>query len=810
MSGTVVGGVRPPKQPEALTPWHPIPGDPADPGPGGSSTDPVELLRTYPWGISLLGFQNVCAVHPDKGWIAIGADVAAVTVFTDPTAQDPIGKPARDGLDDPNLSRVASLLWEGGTSNRLWGYMTGHDAGNPGFLCRMDMSASGEPGRWTVVRKVLGGMCYAGNGQPPGDPKASNPSGHPRQTGPDLMVRLSARQCFIIGTHNGLRKVMANGTADSIIWGTGKSITGVYIDPSADSTIYVTADVGSGDSQGFYKLHWDGGTTCTQLGFIPLDYPQGIAAVKSASQLHLFVPTGKASSQSDPANSFVYLPPGDFLTSRLVQLDGPRNATGAAIAGNLNFGETGSKNRWAGVDVKATDDGFDIIVSHSNDTQGATSTKLAWTTWAGGSTKPIWTKISSDMVSDKMNYPGGQRWAGIDVIESKKLLLYQGGFDSVTPRILPDGTRIIAGRSGSYRKRPTDAKYHPFGRGMVVTYAWSINPHPLDPTFVLQTDTDWVAFPLDAPFTNEPRSYNRPTYMVGRQGYFDPTNGGFLIVCSETASHLSGTTSSVKPAGGIWTTEDPRPNNPVWVDQTRTGSGRTWDKINNPSKAQWHDLMMYEARGGLRRGSGTGMKILMTASGLGIRLKTGTGEGGNWQAVPGIPASYVFPSLNRAWFVDLGGTAYLSHPAVGLLRTSGSDWTDWNTVKSLPTTNSLSGHLVRDNTRANTAWWQTLQDTGSKIFKVTGSSATEIATPINRAAAIAVCPVSGDIYIAETTPNVRLWRSTDGLATDPKDITKQSWKNLNGIVRHMSVTADGKYLLTANQGGGSVTPIKLT
>lgn len=806
MSGFVAGGIRPPRIPEELTPWHPIPGDPADPGPGGSTTDPTELLRTYPWGISMLGFQNVGAYHEGLDWYAVGADVAAVAIYTDPRAQDPIGKPARDGLDDPNLSRVASLAWEGGTSRRLWGYMTGHDAGNPGFLCRMDVTAKGDPGRWTVVRKVLGGMCYAGNGQPPGDTKASNPSGHPRQTGPDLLRLLKARGCAIVGTHNGLRKVQLDGSADSLIWGSGKSITGIHIDPSADSTIYVTVDVGSGGSQGFYKLHWDGSGTCTQLGFIAVDYPQSIAGVKVGSATHLFVATGKGVNQASPGNSIIYLPPGDFLASRIVQLDGPRTTTGAAAAGNINYGESGTAiNRWCGIDVQWTESGYRILATHSNDTSGAKSTKVAWTTWAGGTTIPRWEKISSSTFSDKMNYPGGPAWAGVGVIASKNLLIYQGGFDSVSPRILPDGTFIIPGRSGQYRKRSTDSAFHPFGRGLVVTYAWDIVPHPTDPLFAAQCDTDWVAFGLDAPFTGEPRDYARPTYMVGRVGYFDPANGGYLLVCSETASQADGT---VKPAGGIWTTEDPRPSNPVWVDQTRTGSGRTWGKINNPGKAQFHGLMMAEARGGMRRGTGTNMKILMAASGLGVQLKTGTGEDGNWQQASGIPTSYTFPSLNRAHFVDLGGTAYLSHPAAGLLKSNGTDWTSFTTVKNLPWTHSLSGHLRRDPTRAGVAWWQTLHDTGGRIFKVVGNSVTDIETPIGRAAALAVDPATGHIYVAETTPNVRLWRTTDGFATDPVDITTQSWKNLNGIVRSMGITADGKYLLTANQGGGSVTPLK--
>lgn len=778
----------------ASSTWHPFQGgDDITPFP------PPSAAGTSPSGVWGAGFQNAGAIHPTNQnlWL-IAADVAGVHLSADAGMS---WTPNNTGLDTSQKLHGVAIRWSETNPNLAYYYSCAAQEGsaqNYLFSGVYDPSL-GVIVRWNIIETVPGGWASGDNGAQTGDSLASAVSGHPRQSKRRMLGLDEAQGLGYICSADGLWRVNLDGTGTPVrVWGAGNSLTSVSLDPNDKTVAYVTVDLGS--LTGIHKLSGIRGTP-TVTSFRPsyAQYAQSLKAIIWNNVLRLFVVTGKSSSASDAANSVLYWPGTGSFT-----------AGWQDITGNLNADETGGPSRWAGIDAAILLGGSArILVANSYDaTGGSNGAKVGWVDWSGTGT-PTWTKPSGSNTDYRVGDTTGATWWLASRFGGS--MFDKPGYDCVDPALAPSNPDLMMtpGRSGIWRRDRSSGAvsnlWHPAVKGTAVTTSLDVlvsNQNPLNVAF---GDTDWTVLRSTDGMVTQPMAPNAPA-----------SECGYILAQAEVSGKvlLAQGARSANNAGHLHRCDDPWSGaSPTWVDELSTGSGGPWSTTANTPQVRGCALGVNASStqvilAALRGGSG------QAASQSGFWRKVGAGGSGAWShlTLPGYPVANEFTTTSNncnwrfAWQSGGGAVVWLSDPVSGLWqsRDYGATWTRFYATSW---TVREGGELIADPTRAGVYYATQNPGPGWKITGGNGATPSKVVLnpSAKQGAGLAVHPVSGNLYMAETGV-ARLWKSTDGGGTWA-DITTASWEAMCTTIKAMTIGSNGM-LYVAMYAGFAITDVE--
>lgn len=769
-----------------------VPRDPSLPALG--TTPPPDGMLAKASGIWGAGFQNAGDIRSDGALMLSGGDVGGIHLSKD--AGD-TWEPNNAGLSESPHLRVASLRWSANpaTPNRAWYHSVGTPSdNNNNYLWVGDYDpVVGAIVRWNQHTALPTVWCRAGNGAESGDSLASSNSGHPRQTGRQLMALDETANYIYLGSRDGLWRITVDKSAAPVrLWGAGLAVTCVELDPLTPGTAYVTVDLGPvgnlTSGVGLYKLSGLRGTV-TQAGYLTVGdgmvYPQQVAARVKDGITRLFVATGKRCTSADPTGGIKYHPGGTFT------------AGWTDLTGTLNASET-SYNQWTAVDAALRGNGtWRLAVAHCADPSSGAAGKLAWCDWSGTGT-PTWAQsMSPTQVSYEVNAPAGPIWFLSQSSTHSFLMADKRGADA-RPVIDPNNPDNILyfGRSGIWRLKPSiSTKLHPVVRGLAVTTSKQGRFDRTDAQRLIVADVDWTMLRLsNGGVTEQPWAHNLPSTL----GSVAKIEGSAITAHTDGRMSFGGGDSAGNTNGALFVGLPFASSAGDWVDELGTGSGRPW--------TSWTDTPW--CLGQTFTGTGAGQIVLAAlnstgaqtnAAKTGLWRKVGSGAGGTWTKITvaglnmdsnGVHVEFAWVSPTVVWMVE-------SKTGLWQSRDAGLTWTN---RYSASWTTRYTGHLRVDDTRANTVWAVTK---GSECWKIT---AADTASPVRTAAvppactapaAVAVDATTGFVYVAEQgTPH--LWESRDNGGTW-SDLASPSYQSMAFTVKDLDVH-DGRAVVAMFAG----------
>lgn len=723
---------------------------------------PLSYLKWKSSGACGAGFQQGAASNGNS--VMIISDVAGTHLSIDGGRTY---SPVRDGQNTPNKLRGAGVVNDGldwyvffvgfaGAAN-----LVGTGVTSNGIL-KATQSAFGTLGPWTQLVQLPNSWASAQSNRQKGDTKASLNSGHPRQSGMNMLAYDKVSKLFYCGSWDGVWRVTKTGAGITRIWGGGNSVTGVALDPNAANTIYATVDLGP--KVGVWKLTGTNGSTITEAGVTgpTMDYPQDVKAFSVGGITRVIVATGKAVQGAAATWALAYH-----------SNDKPWKSDWRDITGNLVARETQADLRTAGVDVWVNPDGtVNLAAGHAYDTQpGGNSGRIWWSFNWNLTGVPVWKGPADATVTYQLARTGPLWWFKD---KQPSFMADKSGFDA-RPLFIDANHILFVGRSGlAMYDRPHNSLF-PVNQGLQVTYAWDVTCSVLNKLWGWSWDTDWNglmwnAGPWSPPVMSSGAFNGAPAKEVAWTG---GQNAAGSIVCA----------SGEAGEGSVKVCHNPYDLNRVWIDETATGA-------NKPPAGEYRGCALW--------GQGTGQVLLAAHQNGKIYRKVGSGANGAWDASP-VMSGAALVSQNRVLSDVSGNTVVMCSQSSGLWRSTNKGAADsWETLRTGGSGGITSGHVKRDRITPGRFW----HVAGGKLYRVdAGVAGVTVVGSFDKAAWVGCYAKGGknELYVVENG-TARLWRSTTAGATWDNITTESFRHTTGGVVRGGDITLDGVIVLACQAG----------